>query len=105
MINDDPHVHGSVMFGRGKFQNGVLIEPSEDYQIDPSDTKQLEAYRNKIWYVSLRVWMPARPLKSAMSQADYRARERVCASALAHFQGGQFVTCFLIRTSLSCSNR
>ena len=56
MINEDPFVRGAVMFGRGKFQNGVLIEPTEDFQIDPTDVKQLEAYRNKIWYVnSVRV--------------------------------------------------
>ena len=52
MINEDPFVRGAVMFGRGKFQNGVLIEPTEDFQIDPTDVKQLEANRNKIWYVN-----------------------------------------------------
>ena len=53
MINDDSHVKCSIMFGRGKFQNGVLIEPTEDYVFDPSDVKKLEAYRNKIWCVLL----------------------------------------------------
>ena len=57
MINEDPYVKSSVMFGRGKFQNGILIEPTEDFQIDPTDPKQLEAYRNKIWYVHLRVYI------------------------------------------------
>ena len=57
MINEDPLVRGAVMFGRGKFQNGVLIEPTEDFQIDPTDVKQLEAYRNKIWYVNnMHMW-------------------------------------------------
>lgn len=51
IINDDPHVKSSVMFGRGKFQNGVLIEPTEDYAFDPSDIKQVEMFRNKIWFV------------------------------------------------------
>lgn len=51
MINDDPHVKSSVMFGRGKFQSGLLVEPTTDYAIDPSDTKQLEAFRTKIWFV------------------------------------------------------
>ncbi|TBU23410.1 acetyl-CoA synthetase-like protein [Dichomitus squalens] len=55
MINEDPFVKSSVMFGRGKFQNGVLIEPTEDFQIDPTDAKQLEAYRNKIWPTIERV--------------------------------------------------
>lgn len=49
IINDDPYVKNSVMFGRGKFQNGVLIEPKEDYAFDPSDIKKLETFRNKFW--------------------------------------------------------
>ena len=58
MINDDPHVKCSIMFGRGKFQNGVLIEPTEDYVFDPSDVKKLEAYRNKIWCVPALLAVP-----------------------------------------------
>ncbi|KAI0370654.1 acetyl-CoA synthetase-like protein [Pilatotrama ljubarskyi] len=49
IINEDPHVKCSVMFGRGKFQNGILIEPREAYAIDPNDMKQVEAFRNMIW--------------------------------------------------------
>ncbi|KAI0357816.1 acetyl-CoA synthetase-like protein [Trametes cingulata] len=49
IINEDPHVKSSVMFGRGKFQNGVLVEPAEDLQVDPQDPKQVEEFRNKIW--------------------------------------------------------
>ena len=49
MINDDPHVKSSVMFGRGRLQNGVLVEPTEDYAFDPTDVKKLEAFRNQIW--------------------------------------------------------
>lgn len=37
------------MFGRGRFQNGVLIQPKE--QFDPNDEAKLEEFRNKIWYV------------------------------------------------------
>ena len=48
-INADPRVKHSVMFGRGKFQNGVLVEPSEEYTIDPTDLEQLAAFRNMIW--------------------------------------------------------
>lgn len=51
MINEDPHVKCSVMFGRGRFQNGVLVEPTEEYAIDPSDEKQVAAFRNMIWLV------------------------------------------------------
>lgn len=49
MINDDPHIERSVMFGRGRFQNGVLIEPTKEFAIDPTDIKELAAFRNLIW--------------------------------------------------------
>ncbi len=43
------------MFGRGKFQNGVLVEPVSDFALDPDNTEQVEAYRNKIWPTIERV--------------------------------------------------
>ncbi|CDO73877.1 hypothetical protein BN946_scf185016.g34 [Trametes cinnabarina] len=49
IVNQDPHVKSSIVFGRGKFQNGVLVEPREDFVIDPRDVKQVEDFRNKIW--------------------------------------------------------
>lgn len=45
----DPHVFACLMFGRGRFQNGILIQPKEN--IDPCDEVKLEEYRNKIWSV------------------------------------------------------
>ena len=39
-----------LMFGQGKFQNGVLIEPKPEYKFDSQDAKKLEEFRNKIWY-------------------------------------------------------
>ncbi|KAI0739441.1 acetyl-CoA synthetase-like protein [Daedaleopsis nitida] len=55
MINDSPFVKSSVMFGRGKFQNGVLVEPAEEYVFYTTDVKQLEAFRNRIWQTIERV--------------------------------------------------
>ncbi|KAI9060104.1 acetyl-CoA synthetase-like protein [Trametes sanguinea] len=49
IINEDPHVRCSMMFGSGKFQNGILIEPKTPFTIDPEDPKQVEEFRNKIW--------------------------------------------------------
>ncbi|KAI0332229.1 acetyl-CoA synthetase-like protein [Cubamyces sp. BRFM 1775] len=49
IINQDPHVKCSIMFGRGKFQNGILIEPHDEFAVDPNDSKQVEAFRNVIW--------------------------------------------------------
>ena len=37
------------MFGRGHFQNGVLIEPTKEFAIDPNNERQLVDFRNKIW--------------------------------------------------------
>ena len=51
LINADPLVKSSIMFGHGKFQNGVLIEPIEEFQIDPRNPKELQEYRNEIWFV------------------------------------------------------
>ncbi|KAI0822423.1 acetyl-CoA synthetase-like protein [Trametes gibbosa] len=49
VVDGDPHIKCSVMFGRGKFQNGILVQPSEEFQFDPSDVKALEEFRNAIW--------------------------------------------------------
>ncbi|KAI8996302.1 acetyl-CoA synthetase-like protein [Trametes punicea] len=47
ILLQDPHVHACLMFGRGRFQNGVLIQPKESF--DPRDEAKLEEFRNKIW--------------------------------------------------------
>jgi hypothetical protein len=44
-------VAGAVMFGRGRDQAGVLVEPSSGHVIETSDTGQLAALRNKLWCV------------------------------------------------------
>ncbi|PBK78299.1 acetyl-CoA synthetase-like protein [Armillaria solidipes] len=49
MLNQDPHVLASVMFGRGKFQAGVLVEPKREFSFDPADTDLLSQFRNQIW--------------------------------------------------------
>ncbi|TCD61564.1 putative NRPS-like protein biosynthetic cluster [Steccherinum ochraceum] len=49
MLNQDPNVGRCVMFGRGQFNAGVLVEPQVSQRFDPSDTEKLAAYRNKIW--------------------------------------------------------
>lgn len=50
MLNQDPHVQASVMFGRGQFQAGVIIDPKPGFKFDPDeDESQLAEFRNKIW--------------------------------------------------------
>ena len=38
-----------MVFGRGRFQNGVLIQPTEEFAFDPSNTQKLVEFRNAIW--------------------------------------------------------
>ncbi|KAJ3520636.1 hypothetical protein NM688_g9133 [Phlebia brevispora] len=49
MLNQDPHVRAAVMFGRGKFNAGVLIDPRPGFEFDPADEAKLVDFRNKIW--------------------------------------------------------
>ncbi|KAG2076565.1 putative aminoadipate reductase [Suillus decipiens] len=43
------YVNGAVMFGRGRNQVGILIEPRAGYEIDVDDEKQLAEFRNRVW--------------------------------------------------------
>ena len=63
ILNQDPHVRSSVIFGRGRFNAGVLIDPSEDHTFDPTDQAKLAAFRTKIWYYSIY-------LSAAVARAD-----------------------------------
>ncbi|KZV64362.1 acetyl-CoA synthetase-like protein [Peniophora sp. CONT] len=47
IMRTDPNIAVVIMFGRGRFQNGVLIQPS--IPVNPSDEGELIAYRNLIW--------------------------------------------------------
>lgn len=51
MLNQDVHVQSSVMFGRGQFQAGVLIDPKQEFKFDPADEAKLACFRNQIWFV------------------------------------------------------
>ncbi|EMD37730.1 hypothetical protein CERSUDRAFT_94730 [Gelatoporia subvermispora B] len=47
ILQKDPHIAAALMFGRGRFQNGVLIHPREPF--DHTDTEKLAEFRNRIW--------------------------------------------------------
>ncbi|KAJ3558403.1 hypothetical protein NM688_g950 [Phlebia brevispora] len=49
IVSQDPHVQAAVMFGRGRLQNGILIEPKKTYQFDTCDAAALEAFKDMIW--------------------------------------------------------
>lgn len=49
VICQDPHVSGAVMFGRGRVQNGVIVQPKAEYALDPTDETKVAEFRNLIW--------------------------------------------------------
>ncbi|KZT19320.1 acetyl-CoA synthetase-like protein [Neolentinus lepideus HHB14362 ss-1] len=48
-ILHNPLVQGTLMFGRGHDQVGVLIEPTSAHAIDPKSEKAVIEFRNRIW--------------------------------------------------------
>ena len=61
LLNLDTHIAHCLMFGRGQFNAGVLVEPKAESKFDPQDTKKLAEFRNIIWYVQRcyggRIWL------------------------------------------------
>ncbi|KAG1790286.1 putative aminoadipate reductase [Suillus plorans] len=49
IICANPYVTGAVIFGRGRNQVGILIEPRAGCEIDVDDEKQLAEFRNRVW--------------------------------------------------------
>ncbi|KAH9825153.1 hypothetical protein DFH28DRAFT_1077558 [Melampsora americana] len=45
----NPAIKGALMFGRGKPQNGVLIEPEDAFVVDITDQTAVEEYISLIW--------------------------------------------------------
>ena len=80
-IVSSPLAIGAVMFGWGKPQPGILIEPSAAYALDPTNEAELVKYRNLIWCVKS---LSAQTCFSRQFQACYRGSEppgaRLCAA-------------------------
>ncbi|EKM50749.1 uncharacterized protein PHACADRAFT_213638 [Phanerochaete carnosa HHB-10118-sp] len=49
VIGSSRIVQGAVMFGRGKSQCGILVEPRKGYAINRNDANALPEFRNKLW--------------------------------------------------------
>jgi hypothetical protein len=49
MLNVDPHIQGAVIFGHGKMNAGVVIDPRLPYKFDPRDEDKLDDFKDKIW--------------------------------------------------------
>ena len=48
-IEAHPRVNAAIVFGTGRIQNGVLVEPAVGFAFDPSDQTSLSTFRNEIW--------------------------------------------------------
>ena len=55
ILAQDPYILSAVMFGRARFQNGVLIDPKPQFAFDPKDEAKLENFRTLIWQVSVSI--------------------------------------------------
>ncbi|CDO76172.1 hypothetical protein BN946_scf185034.g5 [Trametes cinnabarina] len=53
ILLQDPHVQAAIIFGQGRSQNGVIIQPKEPF--DFSNEKKLGEFRNKVWPTIERV--------------------------------------------------
>lgn len=51
ILSGDPRVKSAVMFGCGRFNPGVIIDPKPEFAFDPEDQEKLAEFRNKIWCV------------------------------------------------------
>ncbi|KAK0451170.1 NRPS-like enzyme [Desarmillaria tabescens] len=51
----DKRITAALMFGRSKFQPGILILPAPEEAFDPSDTTRLVEYRSRIWHTIIKV--------------------------------------------------
>lgn len=49
VVISSPVVAGCVMFGRGKSECGILVEPIEGCTVDVSDEDAVIQFRNQIW--------------------------------------------------------
>ncbi|VDC04878.1 unnamed protein product [Peniophora sp. CBMAI 1063] len=47
ILTQDPNIHVAVLFGRGRFMNGALVQPVNSF--DPSDAAKVADFRNLVW--------------------------------------------------------
>ncbi|EIW79469.1 acetyl-CoA synthetase-like protein [Coniophora puteana RWD-64-598 SS2] len=49
ILNQDLKVMSCVIFGRGRFHAGVIVDPKPPFRFDPADEEKLAQFRNEIW--------------------------------------------------------
>lgn len=66
----DPRIRSAVMFGQGKFNTGVIIDPIPEFQFDCCDRQKFAEFRNLIWFEAL-------PNNAAWRTTDCFSRDSV----------------------------
>ncbi|KAF8879343.1 acetyl-CoA synthetase-like protein [Mucidula mucida] len=49
ILHQDPYVAAALMFGRGRFQNGILIQLKPQFMFEVGDEGSIVKYRSLIW--------------------------------------------------------
>jgi len=55
ILTEDPRVKSAVVFGCGRLNPGVIIDPKPEFAFDPEDQERLAEFRNMIWPTIERV--------------------------------------------------
>ncbi|KAI0313071.1 acetyl-CoA synthetase-like protein [Amylostereum chailletii] len=53
ILRQDDNIQSAIMFGRGRFQNGVIVQPKVPF--NPRDEDKLVQFRNAIWPTVLKL--------------------------------------------------
>ncbi|KAF5347380.1 hypothetical protein D9758_011283 [Tetrapyrgos nigripes] len=48
IFTEDPRILGAVMFGRGRFNNGIILLPSSSNAMDPKNRAAIESFKDSI---------------------------------------------------------
>ncbi|KAF9785316.1 hypothetical protein BJ322DRAFT_1020862 [Thelephora terrestris] len=75
VLNGDPPVKSAVMFGRGRFNPGVIIDPKLEFAFDLEDQEKLADFRNKVWLFKEMVLVSS-PKKPFILTAKLTARRQ-----------------------------
>ena len=81
IITTSPLLQGAVMFGRGRNQAGVLVEPCCEHAVDMLDDNAVAAFRNEIWFVFQSFPLCGTTIIGILivaSQADHRGGKHDC---------------------------
>ena len=98
LLVQDSRIAAAVVFGSGRAQVGVLVQPKEPF--DTSDPVKVRSFRDSIWCATFPLCICGaviEPLPLNL-QADCRACQRVLAYSFMYIQGGTRSKSGILRT-------